>query len=272
MKIMKWLLTATTAFALLFTACKKDEETTIPTEQLVAAEDQTAANDLYEDVDEQVDEAIETRGGDPTECPTVTIVPADGSYPRTMTIDFGTDGCVGVDGRVRKGQIVVNLTDTLTNAGAVRTATFVDFFVDDAQLEGTRTLTNEGPDGDGNLGFSRTVTGGKITYPNGQSATWEANHVLTQTAGGSTIVRLDDESEVTGGATGVNRNGKPFTTEIVTPLLRKRTCRWVVSGLKNLSIDGKTLTIDYGNGDCDRKAIVTGPNGNTREIVIRWWM
>ncbi|MBK9013745.1 MAG: hypothetical protein IPM82_06460 [Saprospiraceae bacterium] len=257
---------------LLFTACKKDEETTIQSEQIMAAEDQTSSNDLYEDVDEQVDQAIETRGGGGTVCPTVTIDPADGSYPRTMTIDFGTDGCTGLDGRVRKGQIVVNLTDTLTNTGAVRTATFVDFYVDDAHVEGTRTLTNLGPNADGNLTFSRTVVGGKITFPDGEVTTWEANHSMTLVEGGNTAILLDNVWEITGGATGVTRNGKAFTTEIVTPLVKRRACRWTVSGTKTLTIDGKVLTIDYGNGDCDRKATVIGPNGGTREILIRWWM
>lgn len=172
MKIMKWLTATALVLAVLFTACKKDESTIVTAEQLTAAEDQTTANDLYEDVDDQVDDAIETRGGG-EDCPTVTLVPADGSYPRTMTIDFGTDGCTGPDGRVRKGQIVVNLTDTLSNEDAVRTATFVDFYVDDAHLEGTRTLTNTGLDDNGNRTFTRTVVGGKITYPDGEVASWK---------------------------------------------------------------------------------------------------
>ncbi|MBK8564341.1 MAG: hypothetical protein IPN76_13640 [Saprospiraceae bacterium] len=271
MKIMKWLTAAALGLAVLFTACKKEESAAILPEQLTAAEDQTTANDLYEDVDDQVDDAIETRGGGPADCPTVTIVPLDGSYPRTMTIDFGTDGCTGPDGRVRKGQIVVNLTDSLSNAGAVRTATFVEFYVDDAHLEGTRTLTNTGLDANGNPTFTRTVVGGKITYPNGESSSWEANHTITLVEGAETHSLLDNVWEATGGATGVTRNGRAFITEITTPLVRKRICRWTVAGIKTLTVDGKALTIDYGDGTCDRKATVTGPNGNTREILIRWW-
>jgi hypothetical protein len=273
MKIAKWLLASTLLLGVFFTACKKDETGTVASEQIMAAEDQTSANDIYEDVDEQIDEAIETRGGDPNgnTCPTVTIDPADGSYPRTMTIDFGTDGCTGVDGRVRKGQIVVNLTDTLTNIGAVRTATFVDFYVDGANVEGTRTLTNLGLNADGNLSFSRTVVGGNITYPNGDATSWEANHTMVLTEGANTPTWLDNVWEVSGSASGVTRNGKAFTSEITTPLVRKRVCRWTVSGVKNLTVDGKTITIDYGNGTCDRLAVVTGPNGHTKVIQIRWW-
>jgi hypothetical protein len=271
MKMMKWLTATALGLALLFTACKKDETTAILPDQITAAEDQTSANDLYEDVDEQVDDAVATRGGGPEDCPTVTIVPTDGSYPRTMTIDFGTDGCTGPDGRVRKGQIVVNLTDTLSNAGAVRTATFVGFSVDGAQIEGTRTLTNTGVNTNGFTTFSRTVTGGRITFPNGDVTTWEANHEITLIEGGDTPVLLDNVWEIIGGASGVNRRGRAFTTEITTPLVRKRNCRWVVSGIKTMTINGNELTIDYGDGTCDRKATVTGPNGNTREILIRWW-
>jgi len=272
MKIINWLLATTLLMGVFFTACQKDEDSIIESEQLMAAEDQTAANDLYEDVDEQVDQAIETRGGGPDDCPIVTIDPADGSYPRTMTIDFGTEGCTGPDGRIRKGQIVVTLTDTLIIPGAVRTATFVDFYVDGALIEGTRTLTNQGLSTDGNLSFSRTVTGGKITFPNGESSNWEASHTMNLVEGANTPTWLDNVWEISGGATGVNRNGRAYTTEILTPLVRKRLCRWTVSGTKILTIDGKVLTIDYGNGDCDRKATVIGPNGNAREILIRWWM
>lgn len=271
MKMMKWLFAATLAFVVLFSACKKDELTSDQTEQIMAAEDQTAANDLYEDVDEQVDQAIETRGGGGT-CPTVTIDPADGSYPRTMTVDFGPDGCTGVDGRVRKGQIVVTLTDTITVIGAVRTATFVGFSVDGAQIEGTRTLTNQGFNSDGNFNLTRTVTGGKITFPNGESTSWDASHVITLVQGLLTPALADNVWEITGGSSGVNRNGKSFTTEIVTPLVRKGLCPWTVSGTKTLTIDGKTATVDYGDGTCDRKATVVLPNGTTKQILIRWWM
>lgn len=271
MKMMKSLAALALTMGVLFTACQKDDDSPILATQITAAEDQTAANDLYEDVDEQLDLAVETRGGG-GDCPTVTIDPVDGSYPRTMTVDFGTDGCTGPDGRVRKGQIVVVLTDTLTNPGATRTATFVDFYVDGAHIEGTRTLSNTGFDANGQQTFSRSVTGGKITFPDGEVATWEATHLLVQVEGGNTAVLIDNVWEVTGSATGVTRNGKSFTSEITTPLLRKRACAWVVSGVKAISIDGKTLTVDYGDGRCDRKATVTGPNGNSRQILIRWWM
>lgn len=276
MKTFKLLIIAALMLGLFFTACKKEETSTndLQSEQMVTSLDQTTADDLYEDVDTQVDDAIETRGGgDPTGCPVITISPADGSYPRTMTIDYGTDGCTGPGGRIRKGQIVVTLSDTLIQVGATRTVTFVDFYVDDAHVEGVRTWVNEGFDVNGNITIGRTVAGGKITFPNGDVVTWDADHTMTQVAGGNTpFILLDNVFEIAGGSSGVNRNGKAYTMEITTPLIKKFGCPWFVSGVKNLTVENKTVTIDYGTGDCDNKAIVTLPNGTQHEIVIKkWW-
>ncbi|MEK7255799.1 MAG: hypothetical protein AAB316_13700 [Bacteroidota bacterium] len=162
---------------------------------------------------------------------------------------------------------------TLLSPGAIRTITLVDFSIDEAQIEGTRTLTNLGFDAGGNVSFNRTVTGGKITFPNGKVATWEADHTLTQTAGGGTpFVWIDNDFEITGGSSGINRNGKAFTVEITQPLLKRAVCFWASAGEITLTVGDKTASIDYGDGDCDRKAIVTLPNGSTHEILIRrWW-
>jgi len=274
MKTIKWLFSTVLFLGLFLTACNKDSTTdlTASSQQLTASEDQTTATNIYEDVDDQVDESIETRGGGANDCPIVTVEPNDGSYPRTVTIDYGTDGCEGPNGRIRKGQIVVTVSDTMSNEGAVRTVTFVDFSIDDAQIEGTKTLTNLGYDDNGNVTFHRTVTGGQITFPNGDVATWEADHTLTQVAGGGTPFFIDDIFQITGGSSGVNRNGKAYTVEIITPLVRKKSCPWIVAGVKSLTIEDKTVTINYGEGECNAKAIVTLPNGTQHVIFIhKWW-
>ncbi len=274
MKTIKWLAISALFMGLFFSACKKNEDNDLSVETtqqiVVSSEDQTTAEDLFEDVDYQVDEAIETRGGGGN-CPTVTADPDFQTYPRTVTIDFG-DGCEGPNGRIRKGKIVVEVTGEIITAGTSRTATFVDFFIDDAQIEGTRTILNEGFDDDGNVTFSRTVTGGKVTFPNGDVATWEADHLLTQTEGGNTITFFDNVFEITGSSNGVNRNGNAYTLEITDPLVKKSLCPWIVSGQAELNVMNKSVMINYGNGICDRKAILTLPNGTEVEILIKkWW-
>ncbi|MAT53343.1 MAG: hypothetical protein CMN32_02600 [Saprospirales bacterium] len=271
MKQIKWFAVFALALGVFLTACNKEDLTLgfEDSEQMVASTDQTTSEDLYADVEDQVDLAIETRGAG-QDCPEVTVEPADGSYPRTITIDFG-DGCEGPNGRIRKGQIVVTVSDTMSNEGATRTTTFVDFFIDDAQIEGTKTLTNLGPDADGNVTFQRTVDG-QITFPNGDVATWQADHFITQIEGADTPTCFDNVFAITGGSSGVNRHGKAYSTEILEPVIRKKTCPWRVAGVLSLTVEDKTVTIDYGDGSCDRKAILTAPDGTQHVILIKkWW-
>lgn len=273
MKVLKWIAMPVLFAVLFFTACKKDNLTLgfEDSEQMVASQDQTTAQDLFTDIEDQEDLAIETRGAGPDPCPVVSVDPNDGSYPRTITIDFG-DGCEGPNGRVRQGKIIITVSDTITNPGATRTTTFENYFVDGVQVEGVKTLTNLGYDDNGNVAFNRTVTGGKLTFPNGEVATWESNFTFTQIEGGNTKTFLDNVFEVTGGSSGVNRHGKSFSSEILEPLIRKKTCPWYVDGVVSLTIEDKTVTIDYGNGTCDNKAILTAPDGSKHVINIKkWW-
>lgn len=271
MKQIRLLSALALMLGLVITACKKDQLLLgfEDSEQMVASTDQTTSEDLYSDVEDQVDMAIETRGLG-QDCPEVTVEPADGSYPRTITIDFG-DGCEGPNGRIRKGQIVVNLSDTLSNPGATRTVTFVDFYIDDAHIEGTKTFTNLGPNAEGNVTFQRTIDG-QITFPNGEVATWHADHLITQIEGNNTPTSLDNVYEITGNSNGVNRHGKTFSTEIIEPVIRKKSCPWRVAGVVSLTVENKTVTIDYGDGTCDQIATLTDPNGNQHTILIKkWW-
>lgn len=271
MKQFKLFAALALALGIFLTACNKENLTLgfENSEQMVASTDQTTAEDLYGDVEDQVDLAIETRGAG-MDCPEVTVEPADGSYPRTITIDFG-DGCEGPNGRIRKGQIVVTVSDTMSNEGATRTVTFVDFYIDDAHIEGTKTLTNLGPNADGNVTFQRTVEG-QITFPNGDVATWEADHFITQIAGADTPPSFDNVYEITGTSSGVNRHGKAYSTEILEPVIRKKSCPWRVAGVLSLTVGDKTVTIDYGDGSCNNKAILTAPDGTQHIVVIKkWW-
>ena len=57
-------------------------------------------------------------------CATITVTPNDSTYPKTITIDFG-DSCVGTDGKLRSGKIVLHLTRPIRQSGSVLTITFV---------------------------------------------------------------------------------------------------------------------------------------------------
>ncbi|MCF8247118.1 MAG: hypothetical protein K9J37_19115 [Saprospiraceae bacterium] len=273
MKMTKLIFSSALVMGFVFTNCTKDESTTdqAATQQMVAAsEDNSTAEDLYQNVDDQVDVVVEARGGGGGACPTVTVDPSWDMFPRTVTIDFGTDGCTGPDGRIRKGQIVVVQTAEWWVPDAERTTTFIGFSVDGAQLEGTATLVNQGYDANGNITLTRTVAGAKITFPNDDVTTWETQQQLTQIEGGGTpLILLDNVFEFTSISSGINRNGQAFTVETITPLVKHKLCPWLVSGIIQLDVAGKTLQLDYGNGNCDKFGTLTLPNGASLIIEVR---
>jgi hypothetical protein len=256
-------------FGILLTACNKENPSPDALEDLVTSEDLTTAYNLIQDTEDQVDELIETRGAD--NCPIVIVVPDDGSFPRTVTIDYGIEGCEGPNGRIRKGQLVIEQSDALINENAIRRVKPVNFSIDDVQIAGLKTLTNQGTDNNNNVTFNR-LANVTLTFPNGKSSTWDGDHTLTQTAGGTTISLLDNEYQITGNSSGINRNGTPYAVDIIEPLVKEKLCPWVISGVTEITVNENLRSIDYGDGVCDRKATVTLQNGITRDILIwRWW-
>lgn len=279
MKTIQRFSIAILLFSISFTACQKEEQdeqltTEEATQQMIIAnEDNSTAEALYERVDNQVDGIIDARGGGSGDCPTVTVEPSWDEFPRTITIDFGTDGCEGADGRIRMGIINVHQTAAWWVEDAVRTVTFTDFFTDGAQLEGTIILVNQGYDASENVTFSRKVEGAKVTFPDGTTFTWEADQVLTQMDGGATpFILHDNVFEFTWTSNGVNREGQAFSVNTVTPLLKDRACPWLVSGIIELTVDDKTLSLDHGDGGCDKYGTLTLPNGFEMEVELdRTW-
>ncbi|MBK7407533.1 MAG: hypothetical protein IPL49_14480 [Saprospirales bacterium] len=265
------LLSMLFALPLFFTACNKDTQDPADDTEITTSEDVLTAQDLIEDTQEEIDYELENR--DPEDdCPIITVDPNDGTYPRTITIDYGIEGCEGWNGRIRKGIILITVTDTMINEGAMRTVEFVNFSVDDVQIAGTKTFTNNGLNADGQLVFTRVVSDASLTFPNGDVAEWNATQTLTLIEGAGTPQRFDDVMQIEGGSNGVNRHGKAFTSEITEPLIKPRACPWIVSGIRTVNVNDHTWTLDYGDGECNKVATLTRPDGTTKVVLIRrWW-
>jgi hypothetical protein len=261
----------------LFQSCKKDDSTSANNTDQTTAQDITASNDLTEIADAEVEDALadnftagsaDDRGG----CAQITYAQPQGTWPNTITIDYGT-GCNQPSGIIVKGKIIVVQSNAITVSGAVRQVTYDNFFVENVQISGNRTLTNAGLNAAGQPYFTKTGSE-TLTFPDGDVATRNINHVRTMVEGYNTPqVRADNVWQVTGTDTGVNRNGNDYTVTITSPLVRKFTCPWIVSGVITLVVDTKTRTLDFGDGTCERDATLTRADGEVREIKIRrrWW-
>ncbi len=189
-------------------------------------------------------------------CFTITVVPnIPNVFPKTVTIDFGT-GCLGRDGKFRKGKIVSIYTNRMIVPGAKVSTTFIGYHVDSFKIEGTHITENTSSS---NMqGWKVVVINGKVTNTNNNRwRKWNSVKNVLQIAGnGTPNFPLDDIYKITGSATGSNSGGHTWASVIVEPLIKKFSCRWIVQGTVRLIRDGRPALLDYGNGSCDNQAIL----------------
>lgn len=210
---------------------------------------------------------------------TVTQLNAPDPFPVKIVMDFGS-ACVGRDGRTRSGKIISVYTNRLIVPGAKATTTFDNYRVDSIKVEGTHIITNQSVITTTNCMnhvWKVAVENGKLSKPNGNYTEWNSTNTIAQIEGTCTpYYPLDDIYKITGSAGGKVKRGDllvAWKSETIEPLVKKFTCRWLVKGslrIARLTLSSNSpwiATIDYGAGDCDRKAKVT-INGVVYEIIL----
>lgn len=195
-------------------------------------------------------------------------------FPVKIILDFG-NGCRGRDGRWRSGKIITIYTNRLVVPEAKATTTFENYKVDSVKVEGTHIITNISTSNVHR--FKVQAIEAKLTKQNGNYSMWNSVKYITQIEGlGTPYYPIDDVYKIEGSANGkVKRENLLFTwrSEIMEPLIKKFTCPWIVKG--RIKIIRETLSstspwiavLDYGNGVCDNKAVIT-INGIPNEITL----
>ena len=202
------------------------------------------------------------------DCATVTVYPNNNTYPKTITIDFG-DSCVGHDGKLRSGKIVLHLTGPIRRTGSVLTITLIRYHINRVHLEGTKIISNlsDGPV----IKFTVQVVGGKVTFPGGRGYTYESFKYKKQIAGMDTRRPGDNVFEITGWARVRFNNGTTINFETIDPLIKKVACPWISDGTLKIKINDRVFRLDFGfpnNGSCDNKALLTWNNGNSQRVIL----
>lgn len=249
--------------AVFFQSCEKEAE--IDKEVLESAMEEAVATALFDDIFDQAEmgenalflKSAETET--PNACPTLTISPIGPNFPKTITIDFGSVGCEDEHGNVRKGKIIVIIYGRHFQNGAVKTVSFENFYVNGFKIEGTKTITNMGRKENQNMYWEIVVDASVITSPEGITFRWESTREREWIGGEGTPFFLgDDEFEITGNTTGVNKFQKEFSVTILTPLNIIRNCRFIRKGSVLVQVEGRPdAVLDYGDGRCDNIATIT---------------
>jgi len=258
-------------FAIFLNGCRKENIDN----NMNAAEDNALAEVTFSDVKSIADEAAtgnmssyktDASDGIMSNCATITHDTL--SDPRVLTIDFGTSNCLCNDGRTRRGIIIVTYSGPYREPGHVHTITFDNYFVNDNQVLGTKTVTNNGYNNDGNLYYSIEIDGSIIRANGAGTLEFVSSRVREWIEGESTPQWNDDVYLVTGTASGTNSEGGSFTAEITSALRRTVACHQFVSGTAQITPANRpTRYIDFGDGACDNQATVT-VNGNEHIIQL----
>lgn len=269
-----------TAVALIFSACELREQPDYQTLASDASITENVSNDVFNVVDNESKNGQHSGdiGGKTgvftylsavDTCAQVTLEISNG-WPYTLTIDFGS-GCTDNLGVTRKGKVIGVFTAPYRDSGSVVTVTFDNYFVNDHQVEGTKTITNNGTNNNGNLSFTVRDINGLITKPDGGKITWSSTRTNEWIAGESTLLNFcDDTYSITGSAEGTVSSGDTYRLDVDTdPLIKKVCCRWVSDGSITYTINGsQTATIDYGSGTCDPSATLAF-EGQTFTILVQ---
>lgn len=202
----------------------------------------------------------------------VTVTPGPNStvdVPQgVLTIDFGTTGCTDLKGNIRTGKLIFTYTGRRFKPGSKVITTTENYTINGILIEGTRTLTNISGSTQEAPKFNAVLENGKATFiADGTTAERESNITWQWVRGASPIedyLVIDQVST----ANGVTRGGRTYAVSLSKALKYKRFCGIAVEGIKTYIIDGtKEVTIDYGDGSCDKSVVIT-VNGVTRNLNV----
>lgn len=266
-------IVALLSVGMIISSCNKDQASVDNS----AASDDSFAEALFDNVNDVANEAYAIATGSFKssddgirlflgECTTITLDTI--GFPLTMTIDFGDVNCLCNDGRYRRGAIVISFTGRYRHAGTVITHGFVDYFVNDNQVDGTSVLTNMGFNTDGHLTYSIEVVGVIHRANNGGTLSWNSSRTREWIEGANTGNRMDDVYLITGTADGITTYGSTWSREVITPLRKELSCKYIVSGtFQMVPQDRPVRIIDFGTGECDN-IITVLVNGETYTIYL----
>jgi predicted small secreted protein len=267
------LLYAVALAVMVLTSCRQDEVAGEDDIQLTGLE--TEAEEILLDIDALVEEALESRFN-----PLKSAVAAEGDYLSgcpvmkvdstaetiILTIDFG-ESCMGKDGKIRSGKIIV--TSSFPVSSKKRVKTFENFSVDGKKVEGIieKTMTPQWEEHMKTATIAEDVT---ITFPENKGSIHRKTNLTREYRFYRPAIERDNTVTSWGETEFTRLSGLKITKTIDkdTPLLFRVKCHQIVSGIVSFSTsDNRSWQVDYGDGNCDRRATLTR-EGKTRTIFL----
>ena len=259
------------AFFLALTAisCEVKESSSLAREVLIT-EDEAFLDAAYEDIDDLVMEGllavIDAQGGRIADSPADHRF-CDGVFSfqgneseGSFIIDFGSS-CIDNNENERQGRLEVDYSSEPFLPGFRATVAINNYGINDVVYNGTRVLASSDESTKERPVFTIIMQNGEATWPNASVLTQQVDLVRVWHRSED---RVQDTLRVTGTATGKIRGGEEVSIIIADTLVFALDCSFSntttipVAGTKILTLQNDELTIDYGQGDCDRLVEVAG--------------
>jgi len=266
-------------FGLMLTGCQ-DEGIVIDTNaseeiDLKAAETEAEVDKASEDVSAIIEEAYLSEElptltkSSPNDrylpdCVTITVVIVQNM--KTVTLDFG-DGCELRNGNFVSGKIIFEYERDPEAATKMISYSFEDFYFNRKNIAGGGSILRERSNENGNHQSTKTfdIT---VTWPDGSFASKVGVKVREWIEGQDTQAWGDNVFLITGNGTFTKKNGTVLSAEIVEPLRRELACKFLVSGIVNLTKNENKGVLNYGDGACDDLATISINGGEEREFHL----
>ena len=199
------------------------------------------------------------------DCVTITTVVTSTSKERT--IDFG-EGCELPNGNVLSGIIYLSYLKDMDLATKTLSMSLENFTFNGVAVEGSASIvrTRSNDSGNPQSDAEASLSG---NWPDGTTANFTANRTREWIEGYGSGYWADNVFLISGKGTYTGKLGNVFMKETIVPLRRELSCRFIVSGILEISRNDATASLDFGDGSCDAKGLLTYPNGDTEEIFLR---
>ena len=259
-------------------SCEAKESSSLAREVLIT-EDEAFLDAAYEDIDDIVMEgllvATGVQGGHMAGSPSDhrfcegVFSSQGGESEGTFRIDFG-GSCEDVNGNERQGQLEVTYSGKIFLPGFTATVLIKNYAINNVVYNGTRVLTSSSKSTEERPVFTISMGNGEATWPNASVLTQQVELVRVWSRSED---RATDTLRITGTANGKIRGGDEVSIIISDTLVFAEDCSFSetttipVAGTKVMTLQNDVLTINYGQGECDRLVEVAG-NEFSDEIMI----
>jgi uncharacterized protein YxeA len=260
------------AIITMILSCQKENTSAITPAitdtQVGDAQNISIVSNIYDDVDNQVQKALQgnLKSGS-VEDSTITDNDDSSTIPKVVTWKKGLLEQVllynasKVNGKVLTGKINISISypkigDTTDQKKWLKTITFDNYSVDGRKIEGTKTLTFKGRVDGVHPEWDITLTNGKVTLKNGKTITFNYTRNRKMIEGYDTKTNLDNVFEINGSGNGFNSNTIAFTTAD-SNLVKVNGCPYYKSGTITHTSNKTSVNIDFdGGSSCNPNATI----------------